>query len=80
MPIFVFNHCSPRISTRPGNDQIPQLMEVRRCHRLGESELASEDRRDSNFIGLDIDVGGDNRTSRIIDTLSLIKQSEMSGV
>jgi hypothetical protein len=46
-----------------------------RGHRLGESELTSEDRRDANLVRLDVHVGGDNRTCSIVYSFTLGKVS-----
>lgn len=54
-----------------GDDELPQFVEVRRGDGLRESELAREDRGYPDFVGLDVDVRGDDRARSVVDTLAL---------
>ena len=56
MTVFVFDYCRPGINFRPVNDQLPHLVEIRRRHRFGESQLPGEYRRDADFIWLDVHI------------------------
>lgn len=72
--VFVLHHRGTGIATRTRDHQSPHLVKVRRDHRLRECKLAREDWRDTNLIGFDVDVGGDNRTCSVVDTLALVKR------
>ena len=78
--IFIFNHRCPWIPPRTCNDQRPQFMEVSGRYGLGECKLAGENWGYADFIGFNVDVGGDNRASGVIDTLALVKRSEEQSV
>ena len=52
------------------------LVEVRWSDRLGESKLASKDRRNADFVRFDVDVRRNNRTSGIVDTFSLADRKD----
>ena len=71
MPIFVLDHCGARVPACARDHILPQLVDVVCRDGLGVSELAREDRRDTNLVRFDVDVRGDNRTSSVVDTFAL---------
>ena len=71
MPVFVLNHCGAGVPTSTRDHELPQLVYVVRSNRLRVSQLSRKDRRNTNFVGLDVDVRGDDRSRRIVDTLAL---------
>lgn len=80
MAIFIFDHSRSRVPSRACDNQGPQFMEIGRRYWFGERQLARENWGDSDLVGLNVDVGGDNRASGIIDTLALVNRSEVQSV
>jgi hypothetical protein len=71
MTVFVFDYRRTRINSRPINDQLPHLVKIRGRHRFGKGQLPGEDRRDTDFVRLDVHIWRDDRTSGIINTFTL---------
>ena len=65
---------------RTRDNQRPHFVEVRGGHRFRKGQLASEHGRDTDLVRFDVDIGGNNRASGVVDTLALIKPSDTSGV
>jgi hypothetical protein len=60
MSILVLHHSCARISSRSSDNPLSHFMEISRDHRFRECELPSKDRRNSDFVWLDVDIRGDN--------------------
>ena len=71
MSIFELNHCGTGVTTGACDNQLPQFVEIIRGNGLRERQFARKDRWDTNLIGLDIDVRGNDRTGGVIDTFAL---------
>ena len=69
--IRVNDHRSSRVDLGSVDDGLPHESVVVVGDRLGESELSSEDWRNSNLVRLEVDVWRDDRTSSVVDSLSL---------
>lgn len=52
-------------------DSLAHFVEIERGDRFRECELPCKDRRYTDFIGLDINIGRDNGASGVIDSFSL---------
>lgn len=74
MSVFVFNYRRPGIILRPIDDQLPHLVKICGRHGFGERQLLGKDRRDADFVWLDVDIWRDDRTSSIINTFTLRKE------
>jgi hypothetical protein len=64
---------------RTVDDHLTELLNVVCGDGFGEGELASEDGRDTDLIRLDVDVGRDDGTGGVVDTLSLRVEEEGRG-
>ena len=42
------------------DDELTHLGHIERCDRFGVGELFGKDRRDTDFVGFDIDIGGND--------------------
>ena len=60
MSVLVLDHGSTRVGARTRDHQGAHLVKVRRGDRLRERELARKHWRDTDFIGLDIDIRRNN--------------------
>ena len=69
--IRVDDHRSSRVDLGTVDDGLPHESVVVVGDRLGEGELSSEDWRDSDLVRLEVDVWRDDRTSSVVDSLSL---------
>lgn len=56
---------------RASDDKLPHFMEVCGSDRFGESKFPGKNRRDTNLVGFNVHVGGDNGTSGIVYTFTL---------
>ena len=74
MSVFVFDYRRPGIILWPIDDQLPHLVKICRRHGFGERQLLGKDRRDTNFVWLDVHIWRDDRTSGMIDTFTLRKE------
>lgn len=71
LSVLVLNHHRPRIRLGSVDNQLAHDMHVVRCYGLRERELPGKDRRHTDLIRLNIDIGRDDGTSREVDTFSL---------
>ena len=78
MAVLVFDHRGTGVAMGSGNDESSQFVEVCWSHRLRESEFTSEDGGDADFVRLDIHVGGNNRTSGVVDAFPLWQTENVS--
>lgn len=69
--IFVLDHRGTRVSARAGDNKLPQFMEIRRRYGLRERQFTRENRWYSDFVWFDVDVGGYDRPSGVVDTFAL---------
>jgi hypothetical protein len=54
------------------DDELPHLSHIELGHWFRVSELLGEYWRNSNLIGLNVDVGGDDGSSGIVDSFTLL--------
>lgn len=72
MTILHLDEARSRVDMRSIDDELAHEVDVVGGDGFGEGELASEDGRDSNLVSLDVDVGGDDRTGGVVDSLALL--------
>lgn len=60
------------MDVRSIDDELSHEVDIVSGDGFGERELASEDGWDSNLVRLDVDVGGDDGTGGVVDTLALL--------
>lgn len=54
------------------DDELPHLSHVELRHWFRVRELLGEHWRNSNLVGLNVDVGGDDGSSGIVDSFTLL--------
>lgn len=65
-----------RVDLGTVDDGAGELFQVVRGDGLGERQLAGEDGRHTDLVRLEIDVGRDDRSSGVVDSLALRDQSQ----
>jgi hypothetical protein len=76
--VLVLHERCTGMHPRAVDDELTQLVYVLRSDRFGVREFLGEDGRDADLIGLDVDVGGDDGSSGVVDTLALRSTSVTS--
>ena len=71
MPVFVLDHCGAGVTASASDHVLPQLVDVVRGNGLRERQFACKHRGNTNFVGFNVDVRGDDRTSSVVDTFAL---------
>ena len=69
--VLILHHCSARIPMWTSYDSLTHFVEIERGDGFGERELPRKDRRYTNLIGLDVDIGRYNGTSSVVDSFTL---------
>jgi len=58
--IFKLHDGRARVYLRSVDDRLTHLLQIHRGDRLWESQFSGEDRRNTNFIGFNVDIWGNN--------------------
>lgn len=69
--VLVLNKCCTRMNFRTIDYKLTEFSDILLSNRFGIRELLCEDRRNTDFVGFDIDVGRYDRSGGIVDSLAL---------
>lgn len=69
--VLVLNKCCAGMNFRTIDYKLTEFGDILLSNRFGIRELLSENRRDTNFVGFDINVGRYDRSSGIVDSFAL---------
>lgn len=69
--VLVLNKCGTGMNFRTVDYELTELSNILLSNRFRIRELLGEDRRDTDFVGLNIDVGRYDRSGCIVHSLAL---------
>lgn len=75
--IFIFYCRRSRIASRAIDDILSKFMKIGRGDWLRVGQFPCEDWGYSYFVGLDVDVRGDDRSRSIVDSFALLSSGEL---
>lgn len=69
--VLVLNKCGTGMNFRTIDYELTELSDILLSYRFGIGELLGEDRRNTDFVGLNIDVGRYDGSGGIVHSLAL---------